>query len=97
MSFTISSYTISCVSASDRRRSIGWRIRPLRERYDKEDDPEMAEDLLPEILSLSSSSVPVCRTARRWEHVAVSPRGDLRMPSDASAAIWLAELEGLGK
>lgn len=27
--------------------------------------------------------------------VAVSPRGDLRMPSDASAAIWLNELENL--
>ncbi len=27
--------------------------------------------------------------------VAVSPRGDLRMPSDASAAIWLKELEEL--
>lgn len=27
--------------------------------------------------------------------VAVSPRGDLRMPSDACAAIWLQELEGL--
>lgn len=27
--------------------------------------------------------------------VAVSPRGDLRMPSDASAALWLAELETL--
>ena len=27
--------------------------------------------------------------------VAVSPRGDLRMPSDASASIWLAELEAL--
>lgn len=27
--------------------------------------------------------------------VALSPRGDLRMPSDASAAIWLAELEEL--
>lgn len=27
--------------------------------------------------------------------VAVSPRGDLRMPSDASAAIWLKELERL--
>ena len=27
--------------------------------------------------------------------VAVSPRGDLRMPSDASAALWLAEIEGL--
>lgn len=27
--------------------------------------------------------------------VAVSPRGDLRMPSDASAALWLAEVENL--
>lgn len=27
--------------------------------------------------------------------VAVSPRGDLRMPSDASAAIWLEQLESL--
>jgi NAD+ synthase (glutamine-hydrolysing) len=27
--------------------------------------------------------------------VAVSPRGDLRMPSDASSSIWLEELEGL--
>ena len=26
--------------------------------------------------------------------VAVSPRGDLRMPSDASAALWLRETEG---
>ena len=27
--------------------------------------------------------------------VAVSPRGDLRMPSDASSRLWLEELEGL--
>jgi len=27
--------------------------------------------------------------------VSLSPRGDWRMPSDASAALWLAELEGL--
>jgi NAD+ synthase (glutamine-hydrolysing) len=27
--------------------------------------------------------------------VTVSPRGDLRMPSDASAALWLSELENL--
>ena len=27
--------------------------------------------------------------------VAVSPRGDLRMPSDASAALWMTELEGI--
>lgn len=29
--------------------------------------------------------------------VALSPRGDWRMPSDASAAVWLAELAGLGE
>ena len=27
--------------------------------------------------------------------VALSPRGDWRMPSDAAAALWLEELEGL--
>ena len=27
--------------------------------------------------------------------VSMSPRGDLRMPSDASAALWLAEVEAL--
>jgi NAD+ synthase (glutamine-hydrolysing) len=27
--------------------------------------------------------------------IAISPRGDLRMPSDASASIWLKELENL--
>lgn len=29
--------------------------------------------------------------------VAVSPRGDLRMPSDAAGRVWLADLENLGK
>ena len=28
--------------------------------------------------------------------VALSPRGDLRMPSDAQAALWLEEAEALG-
>jgi NAD+ synthase (glutamine-hydrolysing) len=27
--------------------------------------------------------------------VALSPRGDWRMPSDASVAVWLAELDGI--
>ena len=27
--------------------------------------------------------------------VALSPRGDLRMPSDASAAVWMEQMEGL--
>ena len=29
--------------------------------------------------------------------VAVSPRGDLRMPSDAAYRIWMEELEGLSR
>jgi NAD+ synthase (glutamine-hydrolysing) len=29
--------------------------------------------------------------------VALSPRGDWRMPSDASPALWLAEVEGIGE
>ena len=28
--------------------------------------------------------------------VALSPRGDWRMPSDASSALWLAEVASLG-
>ena len=41
----------------------------------------------------SSSSAAACRTAPRWARVTLSPRGDWRMPSDAAAALWLAELE----
>jgi NAD+ synthase (glutamine-hydrolysing) len=29
--------------------------------------------------------------------VALSPRGDWRMPSDASAALWMRELEEIGR
>ncbi|MFQ8952626.1 MAG: hypothetical protein ACLR56_06220 [Oscillospiraceae bacterium] len=40
---------------------------------------------------LSSSSVPAYPTVR-WV-LSPSPRGDWRMPSDASAALWLSEPE----
>jgi NAD+ synthase (glutamine-hydrolysing) len=29
--------------------------------------------------------------------IALSPRGDWRMSSDASAALWLAEVEAIGE
>ena len=29
--------------------------------------------------------------------VALSPRGDWRMPSDASTALWLAEVDAIGR
>ena len=41
----------------------------------------------------SSLSVPVCRMARKVGSVAVSPRGDLRMSSDSSAAMWMEQLD----
>ena len=28
--------------------------------------------------------------------ITLSPRGDLRMPSDAHAALWLEQLDGIG-
>ena len=42
--------------------------------------------------SSSSSSARSAPTGRRWARSSLSPRGDWRMPSDASAAAWLAEL-----
>ena len=43
----------------------------------------------------SSLNVPGLPDGPKVGSVAVSPRGDLRMPSDACASIWLAELEEL--
>ena len=53
----------------------------------------MAQDILLEIFLLSSLKGHVFRMARKWDRVAVSPRGDLRMPSDASANLWMRELD----
>lgn len=43
----------------------------------------------------SSLNVPACRTDQKSEVLRYLLRGDLRMPSDACASIWLAELEEL--
>ncbi len=44
--------------------------------------------------SVSNSSAPVCRMDLRSVRLLFHPR-DWRMPSDASSALWLAELESL--
>lgn len=41
----------------------------------------------------SSSNAPVCRMASKVGTVALSPRGDWRMPSDACSEVWLRDLE----
>mgnify|MGYP007098959168 CR=1 FL=1 len=55
----------------------------------------MAENLLP---ALFCTAIQAFLSAGRTEvgSVAVSPRGDLRMPSDACAAVWLQQLEEIG-
>ena len=45
--------------------------------------------------STTSSSARSCPTGPRWARSSLSPRGDWRMPSDASKAAWLRELEGV--
>ena len=71
-------------------RAFGRTLRPG-------DDPAVDEDLFLRAFSRSSSNVRRCPTGRRWVSVALSPRGDWRMPSDASAAVWLAEIDRLEK
>ena len=55
----------------------------------------MAEDLLPEIFcpAVQRSCLP---DGPKIGTVALSPRGDWRMPSDACAAVWMKELEEIG-
>ena len=55
----------------------------------------MAENLLLEIFCHSSLNVTCLPDGPKVGSVAVSPRGDLRMPSDASAGVWLEQLENM--
>ena len=60
------------------------------------DRPALARGVRRSGSSPASSSGPRCPTGPRSVPAAsMSPRGDWRMPSDASAAAWLAELENV--
>ena len=90
MTFT---FTMCCGSALGRARSSGWQRRPspagpsiplykwLRSFYWRFFAQQFKRSCLPDGPKVGS--------------VTLSPRGDWRMPSDASAAAWLAELEAL--
>ena len=55
----------------------------------------MAENLLLEIFLHSSFKRSCLPDGPKVGSVAVSPRGDLRMPSDASVGVWLEQLENM--
>ena len=54
----------------------------------------MAEDILPRFFSqqFKRSCLP---DGPKIGTVALSPRGDWRMPSDACVAVWMKELEAI--
>ena len=83
----ISSYTRCSVSISDRVRSTAWQRR-LLPALRAGSDHEVAEDLLFQIFAqqFKRSCLP---DGPKVGSVAVSPRGDLRMPSDACVRIWM--------
>lgn len=64
--------------------------------YDSETNHEMAEDLFTEdfCTAVKRSCLP---DGPKIGTVALSPRGDWRMPSDACAAVWMQDLEALEK
>ena len=55
----------------------------------------MAENFLSQIFSSQQFKRSCLPDGPKVGTVAVSPRGDLRMPSDASARVWMEELEHL--
>ena len=63
------------------------------EKYDDGDIVKVAAVFFTGDSFPSSLSVPVCRMDQRLERLHFHQEGIWRMPSDASAAIWMAELE----
>ena len=77
------------------RKSCCWPNRPSTDSYDRADDSPVAHGLLSAVSSPSNSSVSAMPDGPKVGSVTLSPRGDWRMPSDASAAAWLRELDML--
>ena len=64
----------------------------LRSAIAKNDYESRGCDISADEIFVSDGALP---DGPKVGSVAVSPRGDLRMPSDASARIWMEELEAL--
>ena len=79
MNCTTSTFIMCSASALARQRSSGWPRQPLR--AGRFFAQQFKRSCLPDGPKIGS--------------VTLSPRGDWRMPSDACAALWLAELEQL--
>ena len=91
-SCTTSSSSTSCAAAPARRRCSSLACARVRAGVSTRRRDHGGSSCSSTGSSRSSSSARRCRTARRSAPSRSSPRGDWRMPSDASSAPWLAEL-----
>jgi NAD+ synthase (glutamine-hydrolysing) len=95
-SCTISSSTRWCASSSRRPRSSSWPARPSRESIRRRRSCAGWRLFYRRFFSqqFKRSAMP---DGPKVGSVALSPRGDWRMPSDASAAVWLDELAAIAE
>ena len=96
MNCTTSTFITYSASALARQRSSGWPGQPLR--AGRNDPDAVLYKWLRNFYwrffaqQFKRSCLP---DGPKIGSVTLSPRGDWRMPSDACAALWLAELEQL--
>ena len=64
-------------------------------KYEESSNIKMAKNLLSKVLYSNNSNVPAYQMNAKVGSVSLSPRGDLRMPSDAYYDLWMNELEDL--
>ena len=81
--------------ASARRKFYRWRDEAFRETYSTKSLVKWLRLFYERFFSqqFKRSCLP---DGPKVGTIALSPRSDWRMPSDADVSTWLAELEGLG-
>ena len=94
MNFTISICTICFVSGFEPEKIYRLACETFEGMYDKETIFKWLKTFYWRFFAqqFKRSCLP---DGPKVGSVAVSPRGDLRMPSDASAGVWLEQLENM--
>lgn len=94
MNFMISLFTIWCVLVMNHVNFIKKQKLAFKDKYDKETIKKWLRLFYWRFFSqqFKRSCIP---DGPKVGSVALSPRGDWRMPSDANVQIWLDEVENL--
>ena len=92
MNCTTFSYIICSAGHSRRKKSSVWRRMAFAGEYDDETILKWLKTFYRRFFmqQFKRSCLP---DGPKVGSVAVSPRGDLRMPSDACATLWMKELD----